>query len=197
MNRLIHISAYLMLCIALFPLSTANAQIKGTAPDAKFANTTVVYKDSTASDARILAQFEKSMGVGDVIRITAAPPRPAVKPATPITIETPAFDRPKPAVDVPTLTASSGQFDLSNVKPTSVETPGPLLTTEIPVEKKPSVQTETVKTARKQVAVTHKAVKKTGKIYKHNKRKRKFSLRLFDGPIFKKQSKSKYGCYKF
>ncbi|MCC7245524.1 MAG: hypothetical protein IT269_07590 [Saprospiraceae bacterium] len=194
MKRLIHISAYLMLCIAFFPWSVAQAQIKGSTTDAKFANTTVIYKDANTTDARILAQLEQNMGVGDVVRITTAPPRPTVKPAAAITIETPAFDRPAPAIDASSLIAST---DL-----TAVNFQQKMPVTQVVMEEKPAagststVQVKTVKTASKS-SVAPKTVKKTGKIYKHNKRKRKLSWRMFDGPIFEKRGQSKYGCYRF
>lgn len=183
-----------MLCIAFFPWSVAQAQIKGSTTDAKFANTTVIYKDANTTDARILAQLEQNMGVGDVVRITTAPPRPTVKPAAAITIETPAFDRPAPAIDASSMVAST---DLTAVNPQPKMLAAPVTLEEKPAASSTStVQVKTVKTASK-AAVAPKTVQKTGKIYKHNKRKRNLSWRLFDGPIFEKRAKSKYGCYRF
>jgi hypothetical protein len=70
-------------CYMLTAAASINAQspIKGAATDEKFANTTVVYKDSNATDLDVLSQMDNSIGMGDVVRITVAPPKPAPAPA--------------------------------------------------------------------------------------------------------------------
>lgn len=73
----------LAVCYMLTAAASINAQspIKGAATDEKFANTTVVYKDSNATDLDVLSQMDNSIGMGDVVRITVAPPKPAPVPA--------------------------------------------------------------------------------------------------------------------
>ncbi|HND87826.1 MAG TPA: hypothetical protein PK971_05845 [Saprospiraceae bacterium] len=53
--------------------------VKEVVTDEKYANTTIVYKheNSTATDAEILSQLNGSYGMGDVVRIAVAPPKPA------------------------------------------------------------------------------------------------------------------------
>ncbi len=56
---------------------TAQNQIQYTQTDEKHGNTTVVYtKDSNYNDQAILDQLDDSYGVGDVVRIAVAPPKP-------------------------------------------------------------------------------------------------------------------------
>lgn len=51
--------------------------------DERYGNTTVVYKDKNTTDAELLNRLDKEYGMGDVIRITQAPPAPAsVAPST-------------------------------------------------------------------------------------------------------------------
>lgn len=57
-----------------------NAQIESTHTDVKYGYTTVVYKDKAASDTDVLSALDNSIGIGDVIRVTVAPPKPAVVP---------------------------------------------------------------------------------------------------------------------
>ena len=57
-----------------------NAQITSTHTDDKYNYTTVVYKDKAATDKEVLAALDNSIGMGDVIRVTVAPPKPAAAP---------------------------------------------------------------------------------------------------------------------
>ena len=76
----------LAVCYMLTAAASLNAQspIKGAATDEKFANTTVVYKESNATDLDVLSRMDNSIGMGDVVRITVAPPKPAPTPAVPL-----------------------------------------------------------------------------------------------------------------
>ncbi len=61
--------------------------VKGTKVDDKFANTTQVYRGDKASDLSILDQIAGDYGMGDVVKITEAPPpKPPVEvlPTSPI-----------------------------------------------------------------------------------------------------------------
>lgn len=56
---------------------SAQNQIQSTQTDEKHGNTTVVYtKDANYNDQAILAQLDNSYGIGDVVRIAVAPPKP-------------------------------------------------------------------------------------------------------------------------
>jgi hypothetical protein len=92
------VNFWLSLAIAMAANNT-NAQnlIKGAGTDAQFANTTVVLKDSTASDLDVLNQLNNSdLGIGDVVRITTPPP--AAKTTAPVAVKRAAN------VNVPTVT---------------------------------------------------------------------------------------------
>lgn len=57
---------------------TAQNEIQSTQTDEKHGNMTVVYtKNSKVNDADILKQLDDSYGIGDVVRITVAPPKQA------------------------------------------------------------------------------------------------------------------------
>ncbi len=85
MNKLskIHTGALSLAFIAV--TGSLNAQTTKpleTRTDEKYGNTTIVYRnDKGTSDAVILSQIEKEYGMGDVVRIAEAPPKPPVAPA--------------------------------------------------------------------------------------------------------------------
>jgi hypothetical protein len=210
----LHTSLLLLLFVAF--TAQLKAQIKGSVTDEKYGNTTVIYKDSNANDAQVLAQLEASMGMGDVVRITLAPPKPQVKAADKLSSPKPVV---APSAKAPTFISGT------DVRATeSIPVPKAVVIKVDTQHSRPvTASTERVAAAPVQVAVVqeknavvpqggknvtigktnsgktlHSATKssKTGKLYKH-KRKKSLSFRLFDKPIFKKKSKSKYGCYKF
>lgn len=77
MTAVLNFKNYLALPI-LFAATALAAQneIQSTQTDEKHGNMTVVYtKDSNVNDAAILAQLDNSYGIGDVVRITVAPPK--------------------------------------------------------------------------------------------------------------------------
>lgn len=51
-----------------------------TETDGKFGNTTIVYTKGVAKDADVLNEMNKSFGMGDVVRIAVAPPKPTTPP---------------------------------------------------------------------------------------------------------------------
>jgi hypothetical protein len=53
--------------------------------DERYGNTTIVYKDKNTTDEDLLRQLEGNFGMGDVVRITEAPPKPAPMAALPAT----------------------------------------------------------------------------------------------------------------
>lgn len=61
-------------------ISAQTTSVKGTKTDKVFANTTEIYKSKTASDAQVLAELESDYGIGDVVRISDAPPASTTVP---------------------------------------------------------------------------------------------------------------------
>jgi hypothetical protein len=87
--KLSNLLIVLALCSAISQVR-AQKVIRGTNTDVKYANTTVVYKDSTATDNSVLTQLDnESLGVGDVVRITTPPPKPKPAPAVPTPVVNP------------------------------------------------------------------------------------------------------------
>lgn len=81
------------------------AQIQSTHTDEKFGYTTVVYKDKAATDKDVLSALDNSIGMGDVVRVTVAPPKPAAVPAVDKTQGEDVWL--KPAAPANSLTAST------------------------------------------------------------------------------------------
>lgn len=52
----------------------AQNPVESTHVDEKYAYTTVVYKNKAANDQEVLSAIESEFGIGDVIRVTLAPP---------------------------------------------------------------------------------------------------------------------------
>lgn len=76
-------SIALALTLSAASLQAQSPVVAGSITDEKFANTTIVFKkDSNANDAQVLSALESDMGIGDVVRITVAPPKPTVKAAS-------------------------------------------------------------------------------------------------------------------
>ena len=63
-----------LLSLNITILSAQTTSVKGTKTDKVFANTTEIYKSKSASDAQVLAELESDYGIGDVVRISDAPP---------------------------------------------------------------------------------------------------------------------------
>lgn len=82
-----------------------NAQIQSTHTDEKFGYTTVVYKDKAATDKDVLSALDNSIGMGDVVRVTVAPPKPAAVPTADKTQGEDVWL--KPAAPVNNLTAAT------------------------------------------------------------------------------------------
>jgi|GEM_PF-1604251 len=110
-----HIAAFSLAFTALN--SNLNAQKPiDSHTDERYGNTTVVYKDTNLNDAALLAQLEKDFSMGDVVRITVAPPKPQPAPAvapktTPLAISGAAKPVTTPAIatqPVPSVVASKG-----------------------------------------------------------------------------------------
>ncbi len=67
---------YCWLVLSCSTLSAQNNAIKNTKTDKKYANTTEVYKKDGATDTDVLGEISSDYGLGDVVRISVAPPPP-------------------------------------------------------------------------------------------------------------------------
>jgi hypothetical protein len=77
----------LMLVVAL----QAQNPVESTHIDEKYAYTTVVYKNKAANDQDVLSALESEFSIGDVVRVTLAPPPLATPAATPIAASEPVY----------------------------------------------------------------------------------------------------------
>lgn len=211
---------WLSLAIAMAANSmSAQNVIKGAGTDEKFANTTVVYKDSATNDQAILAQLNNSnLGIGDVVRITTPPP-PA-KTAAPITVKKAAVINtvnnspkvlPKPVVaqtnvnlvastDNPSLMLAS----LDNRTQTT-NTPDPIRSTSTRKVVVPRITPALVENDRETTrTITTKTAAKTvksGKSVRSEKSARKSNknsaAHRTAARKYKARGKQQYGCYHF
>lgn len=84
-----------------------NPAVKNTQTDKTYANTTEIYKAKAATDEQVLNEITGDYGLGDVVRISdAPPPKPAIIPSS-----APQKEEVKP------------QQPLKEVKITTIETP--------------------------------------------------------------------------
>ena len=190
-----------------------NAQITSTHTDEKYGYTTVVYKDKAATDKEVLNALDSSVGMGDVIRITVAPPKPAAVPTIDKSKGEDVWLKPaKPAN--PTLTAAtapainhipSASPTTVAAKPIAVKTPvaAPKAVTATAAQPVTSVAapvaTQPKATAQQSTAAPKSVQAKTSSASKSVKSANK-SLKK-SGGIFKKKyrkgGKQRYGCPKF
>lgn len=77
-----------MMLVATFAASAQNP-VESTHIDEKYAYTTVVYKNKAANDHEVLTALESEFSIGDVVRVTLAPPPAA--PVTPIAASEPVY----------------------------------------------------------------------------------------------------------
>ncbi len=213
MTKIVNFSNILVIIALSMATTSLQAQIKGSKTDEKFGNATVIYKETGAIDTQILAQLEATMGMGDEVRITVAPPKPQEKALAPIKVETTAFDQPAPR-PMPVMTASTTDVPVlspipSAISDDAVAIDSPMVslddkTPQATVATNPVAATKvtapTVAVKNKVAATTTKANQAkratTGKTY-NNHHKSRFSFKLFSFKGFKKHGKMKYGCYRF
>lgn len=190
--------------------------MKGTKTDKVFANTTEIYKFKAASDVQVLAELESEYGIGDVVRISDAPPAPTTVPLTRTTsISTekkPLPTIPKanattitPPLSKEALVITSGTYksDIEMPEKKVVAETIALKATESPVERKTKAYSPPLTLLpSSRSGVTVKSLKST-KSYKNNSSSNKKFLFFFKKTSKKtaKRAKlkdnSKFGCYKF
>lgn len=199
MNRtsLFRTSALTLAIVSGFAGALA-AQKPGSHTDEKFANTTVVYRDTVSTDMEMLKRLDGDFSMGDVVRFDEAPPRPAVSATLPAKLSSAKSSSPV------LLAAENLETTLKTLTP--VGNPGmihagghPALELEgdkmaaAPAAPAPSVAPAPVPAAHK--AKPAKVAAKNGKkqFYKHADKNRSLQLnKLFQG---KKGKRVK--CYKF
>ncbi|MBL7828801.1 MAG: hypothetical protein JNJ57_19350 [Saprospiraceae bacterium] len=189
-----------------------NAQVKSTQTDEKYANTTVVYKDKAANDQDVLNTLGSEYGMGDVIRVTVAPPKPA---AAPVIDKSKGQDvwlgKPK-TQDVRNLTASNANQPVLNVKPAAPAVSPAVAPKAVQQAVKNSatpspvaVETATPETPKTEEAVsaapvstmkakTASGASKSGKAYKKPGKK---SGKGYGKTKSRKHGKQRYGCARF
>jgi len=62
----------------------AQNPVESTHIDEKYAYTTVVYKNTAATDKDVLSSLEKDFSIGDVVRVTIAPPPAPIAASEPV-----------------------------------------------------------------------------------------------------------------
>jgi hypothetical protein len=92
-SKLLSLSVFILYT---FDVKSQKTAVVGTETDSNFYNTTVVYKSEAATDMEALLSLNNNIGLGEVVRITTAPPKPKPEP-TNATVN-------KPNVTVPATT---------------------------------------------------------------------------------------------
>ena len=185
-----------------------NAQIESKHTDEKYGYTTVVYKEKAATDADVLAALENSVGMGDVIRVTVAPPKPAAAPQA---------DKSKgedtwlkPAKTTTNLTASAIVVPINHISPKAVvaapkaaplaPSPTPTAVANKEIAPKPAAvqemvisETPTVLASSKTVRTKSSGSSKSSKSVKKSVKRKKSSYNMKR----RKPGKQRYKCPKF
>jgi hypothetical protein len=213
--NILKITTILTLCLISISAQAQNAKaVKGTATDKTFGNTTQIYRGENATDTQILDQVSSDYGIGDVVRITdAPPPTPTAPVLTTKSVAIPEGSKPmpvppKPRLDIPEYSEED-----------NIETPQPVAQKNtVNTEGVPTLNTTTttnvpkqnVNTTKQKTATSSSNTKKsttakssTGRTISSSKLTRGKRFLFF----FKKKNrktmkvggskKSKYECYKF
>lgn len=208
---------FLLTALLIAVATTLNAQkpIKGTATDENYAYTTVVYKDSSATDQQVLEQMDENLGIGDVVRITVAPPKPKPAPAVQASpqasvMPAPRTIKPSPATpNSPVLLASDDKNavmqQISRQPTTTAFAPAANTASTSPTVMNTEASAQNINTpatfgaseSPASIVKTQKTVqgKKSGAAVKKSTGKSKKSYGK--APKNKKRNKQRYGCFKF
>lgn len=186
------------LAAALFFTTVANAQIVGKSTDTNYYNTTIIYKKGEIKDNDILSKVENDYGMGDIIRIADAPPKPEVAPVKKApqkvtVVETKSKNtNVKALVSTPDYPVNNRDFSQPAINTPSKEEVKPTKSVvEIPVTaiKHPKAVTSTKISGKTTHTKSAKALKK---------KKSRSSKITFARPAKRpKHGKQRYGCPKF
>ncbi|MBN8684841.1 MAG: hypothetical protein J0L99_19485 [Chitinophagales bacterium] len=175
------------------------AQRPGSHTDEKFANTTVVYRDTISTDMEMLKRLDSAFSMGDVVRFDEPPPRPAVSATLPAKLSAAKSSAPvllaaeNLETTLKTLTPVVGAGMIHTGGHPRLELEGDRAATLAPEAPAPLVAPVPAPAAKK--AAPAKVTAKTGKkqFYKHADKSRGLHInKLFQG---KKGKRVK--CYKF
>lgn len=221
MNSLLNFSKHFAIPAAIVFAAhfsaTAQSPVESTHIDEKYAYTTVVYKNKAANDQEVLTMLESDFSIGDVVRVTLAPP-PA-PPSAPIAASEPVYaDKSKgedtwmPSIENTSATLTAAADMLPNTSKSIVVETVALPISAATISSKPTTtptrntaQFQTIENA--QVVQATPAVNKTANtMAKSSKTKAgktakadKSSRKKFATPKFKPRKKGKqgYACPKF
>jgi len=88
MNSLSNFGKHFAIPAALVLAANFNAlaqnPVESTHVDEKYAYTTVVYKNTAATDKDVLSSLESNFSIGDVVRVTLAPPAKPIAASEPV-----------------------------------------------------------------------------------------------------------------
>lgn len=191
-------SNIIALVAALVVSTAANAQIVGKSTDTNYYNTTIIYKKGEIKDNDILSKVENDYGMGDIVRIADAPPKPEVTPVKKApqkltVVETKSKStNVKAFLSTPDSPVNSRSFPQSAVNTPSKEAVKPVKSVvEIPVTaiKHPKAVTTNNISEKATHTKSAKSIKK---------KKSRSSKHTFARPAKRqKHGKQQYGCPKF
>jgi hypothetical protein len=188
--------------------------VKNTTTDKTYANTTEIQKVKNASVEQVLNEIDKDYGLGDVVRITDAPPPKPVE-------TTPAISRAEKPIEVtsktPLIPTASKVETVAEVekktRPVSTyNTPepplNPIYTEGVGVKKESkTVSEKKTESVTSRNATVSKSNTKTSRSYKSSRGSSSYHKKSFFS-FFRKskpkttkrrvpKSNGQYGCYKF
>jgi hypothetical protein len=207
MNTISNFGRHLAIPAAFVLAANFNAQaqkpVESTHVDEKYAYTTVVYKNTAATDKDVLTSLENDFSVGDVVRVTLAPPPTAPTAPEPVYADLSKGEDtwlPEKNIVVENLTATTspkierrGPINVVEPNPAPIAEPisnlAPKTETVAPVtasENAPKASNTTVNTQSATSAKAHKSVKKSA-------RKGGPKMKLKN----RRPGKQRYACPKF
>ncbi len=191
-------------------LSAQTTSVKGTKTDKTFANTTEIYKSKSASDAQVLAELESDFGIGDVVRISDAPP---VSTTVPLSRTTSIQSEKKPLPSIPkTVNATNASTSVENIPAVNKEIAPKITSTPIPQNTQKASSETTIPLSNQALVISSGAYKSDiempekkviSKSYKNTSSSNKKFLFFFKKTNKKASKRAKYkdnskvGCYKF
>lgn len=172
--------AFAVLCSITFQ---AQAQIVGQSTDTNYYNTTIIYKKGEMKDTEILRNVENDFGMGDVIRIADAPPKPKVEPIN---------KAPQRVATVSNLNKSNDTQAVKVAAPqVRVQTKAPALNVAVSPAKEEIKQTPA---AYQSVRTVHTVSKSNSSV---KKSRTSTTVRYKAPKKTKRHGKQRYSCPKF
>ena len=216
-----------IILVSSFSTAAQKTLVTDTKTDQTYANTTQVFKSEKATDSQVLAEIDGNFGIGDVVRIAVAPPKPKTVPPPPAAAPNPTVNSKTPNLAVvatptqqTTMTVNSAPNVVKTAEPQGITTPSEQKVTLTNIENTPSRVsrdvpsvnevnqedkiTERASTQNKREHMERSSTKseKSSNSVKRSsgKSSRKSSFSLFSNWSFKStkfKGGSKFGCYRF